>query len=77
MIREMLAALEAWEHWYNVDSTEFNRDNARELGRKAISKARLLLNAEKLSDKDLDTLLKMAELMAAKSAARRASKESK
>lgn len=36
---EMLAALKAWEHWYNVDSSEFNRDNARDMGLKAISKA--------------------------------------
>jgi hypothetical protein len=66
MVKEMLEALEAWEHWYNVDSTEFNRDNAREMGRKAITKANLLLNAAKLSSKDLDTLVEMSDMLAAK-----------
>ena len=36
---ELLAALKAWEHWYSEDSTEFNRDTARENGLKAIAKA--------------------------------------
>jgi hypothetical protein len=35
----MLAALKAWEFWYNVDSSEFNRDGARELGLAAIANA--------------------------------------
>jgi hypothetical protein len=29
---DMLAALKAWEHWYSEDSSEFNRDGAREMG---------------------------------------------
>jgi hypothetical protein len=37
--KDMLAALKAWEHWYSGDSSEFNRDNAREDGLKAIAKA--------------------------------------
>mgnify|MGYP001600108109 FL=1 len=36
---ELLAALNAWEHWYSVNSTEFNRDVARENGLIAIAKA--------------------------------------
>lgn len=30
-------ALEAWEHWYAVDSSEFNRDTAREEGLEALA----------------------------------------
>ena len=66
IFEEMLAALEAWEHWYNVDSTEFNRDNAREDGLRAIKKARLLMNAAKLSAKDLEILEQMSEMLARK-----------
>ena len=36
---ELLAALKAWEKWYSEDSTEFNREMARDLGLKAIAKA--------------------------------------
>lgn len=32
IIDEAQKALAAWEHWYSVDSTEFNRDNARDQG---------------------------------------------
>jgi len=35
-LQKALTALRAWEHWYNEDSTEFNRDNAREMGLRAI-----------------------------------------
>jgi hypothetical protein len=31
-IRQLREALKAWEHWYSEDSTEFNRDMAREAG---------------------------------------------
>lgn len=34
-----VSALKAWEHWYSVDSTEFNRDTARDMGLKAIADA--------------------------------------
>lgn len=34
---KMLAALKAWERWYSEDSTEFNRECARELGLNAIA----------------------------------------
>ena len=30
-------ALKQWEHWYSVDSEEYNRDNAREAGRAALA----------------------------------------
>jgi len=33
----MREALEAWEHWYSVDSSEFNRDMAQAKGVKALS----------------------------------------
>lgn len=36
---ELLEALRAWERWYSEDSTEFNRDMARDSGLKAIAKA--------------------------------------
>lgn len=36
---ELLAALNAWEYWYSGESTEFNRDDAREQGLAAIAKA--------------------------------------
>ena len=39
--RAMLKALKAWEHWYSVDSTEQNRDEAQILGELAIKRARL------------------------------------
>jgi hypothetical protein len=32
-----IEALKAWEHWYSVDSTEFNRDTAREMGLKVLN----------------------------------------
>ncbi len=32
-----IEALKAWEHWYSVDSTEFNRDSAREMGLKVLN----------------------------------------
>lgn len=37
---EMLTALEAWEDWYNVDSTEAKREHARWLGCRAIMRER-------------------------------------
>lgn len=39
---ELIAALKAWEHWYSVDSTEFNRETARGMGLKAIEHAKRL-----------------------------------
>jgi hypothetical protein len=36
---ELLAALQAWENWFSVDSTEHARDDARALGLAAIAKA--------------------------------------
>jgi hypothetical protein len=36
---EMYEALRAWEHWYAVDSSEFNRDTAQNMGVKALAKA--------------------------------------
>lgn len=36
-LREAVAALAAWEHWYSVDSTEFNRETARAAGLSAIA----------------------------------------
>lgn len=36
---EMIAALKAWEYWYSDDSSELNRETARELGLRAITKA--------------------------------------
>jgi hypothetical protein len=39
-LREALEALQKWEHWYSVDSTEFNRDTAREEGLKVLHDAR-------------------------------------
>ncbi len=36
---ELLEALKAWEHWYSEDSSQFNRDAARDMGLKAIAKA--------------------------------------
>lgn len=36
---EMLRVLKAWEHWYSEDSSEFNRDSAREDGLRAIARA--------------------------------------
>jgi hypothetical protein len=35
-VSALVEALEAWEHWYSVDSSEFNRDTARDKGRKAL-----------------------------------------
>lgn len=32
------AALRAWEHWYSEDSTEHNRDSAREMGLRALDR---------------------------------------
>lgn len=37
---EMYEALAAWEKWYGEDSTEFNRDVARDMGLKALHLAR-------------------------------------
>jgi hypothetical protein len=39
IIDEARKALAAWEHWYSVDSTEFNRDNAREQGRAVLDRS--------------------------------------
>jgi hypothetical protein len=36
---DLLAALQAWERWYAEDSTEHNRDTARDMGLAAIAKA--------------------------------------
>jgi hypothetical protein len=33
---KLVTALKAWEHWYSVDSSEFNRDTAREMGLAAL-----------------------------------------
>lgn len=38
---DMAEALQAWEHWYSVDSTEFNRDMAQFKGLAALKKAGL------------------------------------
>lgn len=40
LIDIMLEALEAWERWYSEDSTEFNRDTARDTGCIAIAAAK-------------------------------------
>jgi hypothetical protein len=39
-LRAALEALRKWEHWYSVDSTEFNRDTAREEGLKVLHDTR-------------------------------------
>lgn len=31
-MKDLLEALRRWEYWYSVDSSEFNRDEAREYG---------------------------------------------
>jgi hypothetical protein len=38
--KDLLEALRQWEYWYSVDSSEFNRDNARENGLKLLKKHR-------------------------------------
>ena len=35
----MLEALKAWEKWYSEDSSEFNRETAREMGSASIARA--------------------------------------